>query len=465
MALIHRRSFLERVGLGAGAFLLGPVASALVSEARGQMPRRKRAMFGVIGSGIHWDWCFTPTDLAAPGPKAAVLPGRTDFAWPPMVASLAKYRSRTLLVDGLPNMPIHNTGNHASGYSALSGFEALNGGNNERGAPPGNVTIDQYLGAALGASKWRKTVLFGASTLPDTMKMHTFASGPAKPEAQFQSPRALFADVFAPLAGGGSGAAALKQRLLLDSIRTDVTRLAASLAAPERVALDRYLAAMDEFDKRQMALSTVSCTSPPAPLLDATTGTVEDRLESMNEMAILAMICGLTGVAAFAVGCGDSHAYFPTYRRIGKGTQWEKTGVGETGHQPKEVHKPCSDLVHSFNCGLLARAADALSQIKEGDGTMFDNSVMLYLSDNGEYHHAEYFRFPTVIVGNAGGRLRADGRFLRYPVPNGRQDRGASMRSLADLFCSIATACDVPTDSFGKGGNEAVRGPLPELMA
>jgi hypothetical protein len=196
------------------------------------------------------------------------------------------------------------------------------------------------------------------------------------------------------------------------------------------------------------------------PTLDATMGTVEDRLDSMNEMAILAMICGLTNVVGFAVGCGNSHAYYPVYKRISKGTPWEAKGVGETGHEVRAVHGPCSDLVHNFNCGLLARMADALSAIKEGDRTMFDNSVMLYTSDNAEQHHAEHGRWPVVVMGTGGGKLRADGRFLRWP-----QERQKGGRSMADLFCSISTACDVPTDSFGKGGNETVKGPIEDLMA
>jgi hypothetical protein len=51
--------------------------------------------------------------------------------------------------------------------------------------------------------------------------------------------------------------------------------------------------------------------------------------------------------------------------------------------------------VHSRSCSLLARMADALSMVKEGDKTMFDNSVMLYTSDNGEQHHAGHEPGPS----------------------------------------------------------------------
>jgi len=462
MFAVSRRSFLEKLSLGVGSLLLAPIAESLISQAHGQEPSRKRAVFSLVGAGIHWDLNFMPEDLRSLGPETPILPGTKTFQWPEMVAPLAKYRDRMLLIDGLGNRHKVDNGNHSSGYQALSNFQSLDGVRDEEGGPPGNVTIDQYIANATGASNWRKTVLFGASTAQEPQKLHTFASGPRKPEPLYQSPLAMFQDVFGPLAGGADSNASrtqAKQRILLDSIRTDINRLQSHLAPPERRGLDHYLAAIEEFEKRQGALAAASCNAPTAPILDATMGTVEDRLESMNEMAILAMVCGLTNVVGIAMGCGDSHRYFPTFRRISIGTEFEEKGVGETGHESPEVHRKCQGLVHAFNCGLLARTADALSAIPEGDHNMFDNSVMVYLSDNGEEHHAQYYRWPLVVVGTAGGKLRADGRFLRYPSKG-----AAGGHSTADLFCSIATACGAPTNDFGKGGNEEVQGPLAELM-
>jgi hypothetical protein len=118
------------------------------------------------------------------------------------------------------------------------------------------------------------------------------------------------------------------------------------------------------------------------------------------------------------------------------------------------------DMVHNFMSGLIARMMDVLSTIKEGDRTIADNLVGIYTSDNGEMHHSKKERWPVVVVGTAGGKLKSDGRFIRFPKRG-----GSGGRSLADLYCSIATAAGVPTDSFGKGGNEPVQGPIATLMA
>jgi hypothetical protein len=103
--------------------------------------------------------------------------------------------------------------------------------------------------------------------------------------------------------------------------------------------------------------------------------------------------------------------------------------------------------------------AGALSAIRKGDRSIFDNMAILYLSDSGDEHHSDYRRFPVVVLGDAGGRLRSDGRYLRFP------DKGsAGARSLPDLYCSLATALGAPTDRFGAGGAERVQGPLAEIM-
>ena len=68
--------------------------------------------------------------------------------------------------------------------------------------------------------------------------------------------------------------------------------------------------------------------------------------------------------------------------------------------------------------------------------------------------------WPLALLGNAGGKLKVDGRYLRFPkfdAPGGR--------TLPDLYCSLATALGVPTSTFGMGGNEMVKGPIELLMA
>lgn len=456
-----RRSFLEKVGLGAGAALLGPIAQGLVSEALGQTPGRKRAIFFLHGNGLHYDWNFTPPEIRARDPKlqAPVLDGGGAFTWPGMLKNLEAQRARMLLVDGLANeLP---KSQHSGGYGALSCFTAANNAANEYGGPPGNVTIDQFLADKLSAGQPVKSVLYGVTNGSRTVHPVISASGRERAEPHVMSPALLHTTLFGPLFAdaGGVRRGAVKEARILEALRGDVKKLQGALAGPERRKLDHYLAAMEEYDRRQKAIGALACKPGAAPG-DTSKLTVEDRLELMTEMALLALTCGMTSVVGVSAGCGMSHQMFPGYQRIAAGTMFAAEGkVDGKGHDPREVQGPAMELIHNFHAGLLARMVAALSSIKEGDGTLFDSTVMLYTSDNGEMHHSSKRRWPLVVIGDAGGKLKTGGRFLRYPA---KGKEGA--RSLADFYCSLAHACGVPTDTFGQGGTEPVKGPLPELM-
>jgi hypothetical protein len=313
-------------------------------------------------------------------------------------------------------------------------------------------------------------VLYGVSKKSDAQLATIFAAGPEKAEPHFQSPRLLFADLFGTIATDASGLqrGAIKHRILLDALRGELKRMQGALAAPERAKLENYVGAIEEFEKRQKVLGTLTCRAPgaaPGAEDPSKPLSVEDKLDSMTEMAILALTCGMTNVVGVAAGCGMSHNFMPKYTRIHKGTMFEaEGGVDNHGHEGRAIQGPAMELIHRFNTGLLARIITALSGIKEGDRTAFDNTVMMYMSDNAEQHHADaHHRWPMFVIGDAGGKLKTGGRFLRYPSHWANRPKGS--RSVADMFCAISTACGVPTDTFGKGGNEAVLGPLPEVLA
>ncbi len=188
----------------------------------------------------------------------------------------------------------------------------------------------------------------------------------------------------------------------------------------------------------------------------------EDILQSMHDMGTAALVCGITNVLGVAFGTGHSHNFFPRFYRLASlvpKQYWDGSNYVAGAHHENGPQLHQMNVLHNFNAGLIARTLDVLSTIKEGDGTAADNTVCIYLSENGDAHHAERKRCNVVVVGNAGGKLRADGRFISYPA---KPTKG--YRSLADLYCTIATAMGVPTDSFGKGGLETVQGPMAELL-
>lgn len=464
-----RRRFLSRLGLGAGAGLLGPIVEGLVSEAQGQTSKRKRVVFFITGNGIKNE-NFLPTEVRS-NSADTLLPGRTDYTWPTMFKALEPYRSRMLLVDGLANQCGSPYG-HTGGFGALSNVEPQGGA--EKGGPPGAQTIDQFLAGKLGGDTRLKSVLYGITQTPKGPTMSSvFGAGSGKPQSHILSPKLLYSTIFDGL---GSTAAAdpktLRKAILLDSIRHEVKRVQGNLAGEERRKLDDYLAAIDDMEKRQTAqgASLASCQAAKAPAVagdDWNYGAdrpAEALLESMTEMAAVALACGITNVAGVSFGTGHSHYFFPRFYRLAQlvpTSDWD----GKPNYIDGALHNEPSqtvqmNVIHNFNAGLIARMIAVLSKIKEGNGTAWDNTVFVYFSENGDAHHAERRHWPVAIIGSGGGGFKADGSFLRYP-----RKPAKGYRSMGDLFCTLATGLGFPTDSFGKGGVEPVVGPLTELLA
>ncbi len=452
-----RRSFLARLGLGAGATILGPLAANLTSEARGEVKERKIAVVFIQGNGIEPSLTsFIPTEFRG---NTTAVAGEKNFTWPDCLAPLAPYRDRTLLVDGLTNrLTGLEAGGHTSGFGSLACVTGASG-------RPGGPTIDQYLAKTLSAGRYLRSINCGLGLTSDYAG-DIFATDVAKPLPYALSSEIVFRDVFAAAAASGdpklAAAITAGEVQLRDRLTDDVNRMNAMLAGPERAKLESFVTALAEFDKRRAARPV--CMAPAKPNFPPRK-VAEDELDAMADMTSLAIGCGMTNVVGFALGVRQSHGSWPRYMRSAIGTPFGAAGITDAyGHDPASVQGPAREAILKCHAQTLARMATSLSRYKEGDRTLFDLSSMVLLSDNAESHHSEHKRWPMLVVGNAGGKLKADGRFVRYQAPGGSRQLGSSSRAVCDFFSTFATALSVPTPDFGKGGAEIPQGPIADLL-
>jgi hypothetical protein len=129
-------------------------------------------------------------------------------------------------------------------------------------------------------------------------------------------------------------------------------------------------------------------------------------------------------------------------------------GINEEHHYLSHfVRRPGADSVRRFNTitrwhvARFAYLIDRLSKIREGDGTLLDNTLLLFGSGlkHGDYHTAN--DLPVVLAGGGGGTLKT-GRWVRYPEPE----------PYANLLLSLLHRMGVDAPSFGSSTR-----PLPGL--
>jgi hypothetical protein len=95
--------------------------------------------------------------------------------------------------------------------------------------------------------------------------------------------------------------------------------------------------------------------------------------------------------------------------------------------------------VNQFFTQQVAYIAEKLDKVQEGDRTLLDNSMILYLSSMMTGNHNND-QLPVVLLGRGGGQIKT-GRVLDYlSKPN---------RKMCSLYLSMMDKMGVHLDSFG----------------
>jgi hypothetical protein len=270
-------------------------------------------------------------------------------------------------------------------------------------------------------------------------------------------PQLAFQTLFGSVAEGEAARVLNSRNKLLDWIRTDVRRVRDSLPAMDREKLDSYLDAFDQMRGRQDKLTTIKdqlkTHQPAADKFRSDKNT--DRFESQCAIAAAALAGGLTNAVTID-GAGSIGAYHT----------WKALGVEIDGHAIGHQDGPdhLSVPIRKYHAERVADLARRLDAIKEGDGTMLDNTLIVWMSDSGEAHHGFCAEWPLVLVGGLGDRLKTAGRFLQYPAYG-----TAGNRTIRNFYLALLHAVGDKREKFGDLDPDMPakdqEGPLAELLA
>jgi hypothetical protein len=100
------------------------------------------------------------------------------------------------------------------------------------------------------------------------------------------------------------------------------------------------------------------------------------------------------------------------------------------------------ERISRFHLSQLAYLAAKLDSMPEGNGTVLDNSCLMWLSNMWIGRKHDNTRLPLVLAGGLGGTLQT-GRTLNY------LDSGDENRKLCSLYLSIMDRMGVKLNSFG----------------
>ena len=447
---LARRTAIKGITLGAGAVWLQPFLGRLAAEARGEAPP-PRIIFMMQGNGL-WPHHIQPKGVkAGRGDRLLDVP-LSELELPDPLAPLEPFKQRLGIIQKLSHK-IAGGGDHGKHYGALGCFNWRRG--------PLAQTIDHALAATLASPI--PVVGLGIQPSPEAVFVNTVSAiAPKRPLPMVCQPDLAFQSLFGSVAGGSAGKSFNARNKLLDWCRSDIKRVQRELPAMDREKLDIYLDTFEQMRTRQDKVAAMKeRLQANVPAIDKFNGKlVTDRFEAQCAIAAAAVASGLTNVVNLdASGVG----YYT----------WKELGVLTDGHAIGHLHpdQPERDKlcipIRKFHAERIADLARRLEAVKEGNGTVLDNILIVWMSDSGEEHHGFCSEWPMVLVGNLGGRLKTAGRFLQFPT---YQNPGH--RTIANFYLALLHAIG---DRRGKFGDidpalEGLRdvnqsGPLAEILA
>ena len=346
---------------------------------------------------------------------------------------LAPFRQKMNFFEGLFNAEAKIGGIHsAQTGQLLSGAKLA-----PNGAVRSGTSMDQVLAQRIGhRTKVPSLVLGCEPSLPSVHKnysmiysSHISWSSPTTPTPLELYPALAFDRLFRNEPGRAD-------RSVLDAVLEEAKRLRGKVSTADRRRLAEYLASVRTIEEqieragRDQRLQgwrpTLEKPNIPRPD-DEIPQDIDQHMRLMCDILVVAFQTDVTRVCTLKLNNDWSQLRFPH--------------LGVNGIHHLVSHQDNSDWlkVNQFFVQQVAYIAKRLDAIQEGEHTLLENSMLLYLSSmlNG-HHHVD--QLPVVLVGSGGGQVTG-GRILKYKSQPNRQ--------ICRLYLSLMDCMGVQLDHFG----------------
>ena len=257
---------------------------------------------------------------------------------------------------------------------------------------------------------------------------------PTTPLPMENNPRKLFQTMF----GVGDNAQE-RERLakqtssILDLMMEESNQLAKKLGATDRVVLNDYLETVREIERRVQKTAEHDMSHielPDAP--SGIPGSFDDHINLQMDLILLAYQGNITRIASMMLAAEVSNQ---TYNHVGVSDAFHPLS-----HHQNDANKIARLLrIQEYHSRVFCRFVDRLAELPDGDnGSMLDNSIMLYGSNMSNSNAHDHYPLPSVIVGKGGGTIRG-----------GQHIRAEERTPVSNLMLTVLDRIGVHEESFG----------------
>jgi Protein of unknown function (DUF1552) len=419
---LSRRIFLKGLTAAHAPVILGlpPLVSmfnssgtAYAAETRANTtaPLEKRFVIWFNGNGI---------------PERYWIPGDTgpDYDLTPCLNPLARLRDDVHIVSGLDNSAIVNTAfdGHQTAMSGLMTCTRFSG----RG--PSGPSIDQALASRMGSETRFRSLQVGVSqeSYGGAMQKNMSWAGPDRALPPEEIPHRLFERVF----GAKDEGWVKRKRSVLDSVREQAKVLRAGLPREDATRLDEHLSSVRDLERSIVGLPPgYERVTEPGEDFDMKDWPRIAKIQS--DLLAYALATRQTRVASYMLTKCQGVARFPwlghTAARHHDYTHKDGKAPGASGAEGQRILRD----ICRWHVAEFAYLVGKLKSIPEGDGTVLDNSLLVFVHEHAEANIHKASGMIAILAGAKdhlarGRHTRAFGTFgdLYLTLADGVLDAG-----------------------------------------
>src|SRR5215207_45114 len=410
---LHRRTFLRGLGVTMALPFLEAMLPKAIAAGSAKAPVRMAFLYVPNGANMR-EW--TPAQVGA------------DFELPFILDPLRPHKNDVLVLTGLTQDKGRNNGDGAGDHARaaatwLTGAQPLK---SESGQIRLGVSVDQVAAEQFGRDTRFASLELGLEPGRQGGKCDSGYAcaysnniswrGETTPGGKEINPRLVFERLFAssnPKAVGPTAARRQKyKRSILDFVTEDAEALSGKVGGSDKQKLDEYLTAVREIERRVEAAERSLAAAKAAGLVEGfdvpeeIPTSYEEHSHLMMDMIALAFQTDTTRIATCMLSNeGSNRAYQNLNITRGHHEISHHQGNSENLRQIREINR--------FHIRQFSYLINKLKSMPEGDGTVLDNSMILYGSSLADGDRHEHENLPLVMAGRGGGRI-VTGRHLRY---------------------------------------------------
>lgn len=436
--MIDRRQFLAAMGLASGSLFL----PSLMRPARGALGDPPSRLIVIVSQ--HGGWMPTWTMNPSANPKNAVweqnLNDVSASAFSPSLAPLHPWRNRMVAIEGL-SMVSGDIDPAGVLRHEIGQIHTLTGD-----------SVEMVSGLPIGRSPSIDQIVADHIARPDRMRSLELAVGGVAPVVNYRARhQPLLAEHRMPVAhqrlfglvnGGASGSGAQREQArLLAQVEGRYDALATRLSGEDKRKVDIHRDLVRDLNQQIEGLMSATCDAPEVSGADQ----YSTQWTAGSNIVVSAMACDLLRVATI------NFSTIPGEELGLVGEEVHDAHAHELARSERAV-EVMTDY-YAYHAAHVAELLGQLDAIPEGNGTMLDNTLVVWTSELADGIHG-FDRMPVLLFG---GQAWRTGRYIHYPSDtpydawtwDGNR-RSGSGRPHQKLLSSILRAFEVPDPQTGE---------------